>query len=245
VAVYSQRGVHGQVVHKLAIQILSGRIDQGQVLDLAALEDELGVSRTVLRESLKVLTAKGLVDARQKRGTYVRSRSDWNLLDADMLRWQASEPPNLVILSDLTEVREIIEPESAALAAQRRSDEDLGLLSEALDAMRSAVTTGDGAAAVSADLAFHRSLLAATHNELLQRLDMVIASGLADRDRLVHGAPSAQSPVPSHQAVFDAIADADADAAKDRMRSLLIQARRDFEALAGPDPRVTKSRRSP
>ena len=81
---YARRGVHGQTVEALARRILGGRIPEGATLDLVALQSELDVSLTALRESLKVLAAKGMVDARQKRGTFVRARSDWNLLDADV-----------------------------------------------------------------------------------------------------------------------------------------------------------------
>src|ERR1700746_1337182 len=82
---------------------------------------EFGVSLTVMRESLKVLAAKGLVGARQKRGTYVRQRADWNLLDPDVLRWQFSAKSGASLLRSLDEVRAIIEPAAARLAALRRT----------------------------------------------------------------------------------------------------------------------------
>ncbi len=90
-SLYGNRGVHGQTVDTIARRVLSGELPEGATLDLTAMQAELGVSLTALRESLKVLTAKGLVDARQKRGTFVRPRSDWNLLDPDVLRWQFSK----------------------------------------------------------------------------------------------------------------------------------------------------------
>lgn len=108
---YARRGVHGQTVETLARRVLSGEIAEGATLDMAALQSELDVSLTALRESLKVLAAKGMVDARQKRGTFVRPRSDWNLLDADVLRWQFSESDGTgadpALLRNLGEVREI------------------------------------------------------------------------------------------------------------------------------------------
>lgn len=85
---YARRGVHGQTVEAIDHRVFSGRIGEGDTLDLGALQAELGVSLTALRESLKVLAAKGMVDARQKRGTFVRPRADWHLLDGDVLRWQ-------------------------------------------------------------------------------------------------------------------------------------------------------------
>ncbi|MFG3256825.1 FadR/GntR family transcriptional regulator [Streptomyces sp. NPDC048172] len=239
---YARRGVHGQTVEAIAHRVLGGQLGEGATLDLAALQAELGVSLTALRESLKVLAAKGMVDARQKRGTFVRPRADWNLLDVDVLRWQFQSgtgpgaeagpgaggvPP---LLRDLDEVRGIVEPAAVRLAAERRTDADLAALDAALTAMDEA---DDGAPeAVEADLAFHRALLAASHNELLERMEMVISTGLAARDRIVHGpGHHPGDPVPSHRAVLDAVRAHDADAAESAMRDLLAQAAQDLAEL--------------
>ncbi|MGW2172983.1 FadR/GntR family transcriptional regulator [Streptomyces sp. NPDC001705] len=234
---YARRGVHGQTVEALARRILGGRIPEGATLDLVALQSELDVSLTALRESLKVLAAKGMVDARQKRGTFVRSRADWNLLDADVLRWQfeggGSAGSDLALLRDLAEVRAIVEPAAVRLAAGRRTDDDLAALDAALAAMGEG--DPDPARAVAADLAFHRALLAATHNELLERMEMVISSGLAHRDRIVHSSPHSGDPVPAHRAVLDAVRDRDPRAAEAAMRALLDQAGRDQERIGNPD----------
>jgi DNA-binding FadR family transcriptional regulator len=235
---YARRGVHGQTVETLARRVLSGEIPEGATLDLVALQSELDVSLTALRESLKVLAAKGMVDARQKRGTFVRARADWNLLDADVLRWQFAEGSaagaDLSLLRNLGEVRGIVEPAAVRLAAARRTAGDLAALDEALAAMDS--DSSDAAHAVEADLAFHRALLAATHNELLERMEMVIESGLAHRDEIVHSSPHGEDPVPSHRAVLDAVRAQDADAAEAAMRALLEQAVRDLDLVHGGRP---------
>ncbi|MFJ4918903.1 FadR/GntR family transcriptional regulator [Streptomyces sp. NPDC088725] len=232
---YARRGVHGQTVETLARRVLSGEIPEGATLDLVALQSELDVSLTALRESLKVLAAKGMVDARQKRGTFVRARADWNLLDADVLRWQFAEGTtsgaDAGLLRSLGEVRGIIEPAAVRLAARRRTDDDLDALEAALRAMGD--KDGGAAHAVEADLAFHRALLAATHNELLERMEMVIESGLAHRDEIVHSSPHGEDPVPSHQAVLDAVRAADEDGAERAMRALLDQAVRDLDKVHG------------
>jgi GntR family galactonate operon transcriptional repressor len=227
---YAGRGVHGKTVEVIAKRILRGTWQAGQTLDLEAMQQEFAVSLTALREALKVLAAKGMVDARQKRGTFVRPRADWNLLDGDVLRWQFDSGADTSMLDQLQEVRGIVEPAAARLAAQRRTGEDLEALERALDAMRSA---GDDAQAqVAADLAYHRALLDATHNELLQRMEMVLETGLAERDRLVHGTPGHyEDPVPSHRAVFEAIRDQDAELAERSMHVLLDQAVRDVARL--------------
>ncbi|MFK4868419.1 FadR/GntR family transcriptional regulator [Streptomyces sp. CSMPJR101] len=234
---YARRGVHGQTVEALARRILGGRIPEGATLDLVALQSELDVSLTALRESLKVLAAKGMVDARQKRGTFVRARADWNLLDADVLRWQfegAGEATDAdrTLLRNLAEVRAIVEPAAVRLAAERRTDADVEALEAALVAMGEE-DAGPGEA-VEADLAFHRALLAATHNELLERMEMVIEPGLAHRDRIVHSHPHSEDPVPAHRAVLDAVRERDPGAAESAMRALLVQAGRDLDRLDGP-----------
>jgi GntR family transcriptional regulator, galactonate operon transcriptional repressor len=229
----TRRGVHGQTVEILAHRIVSGEIPEGATLDLGALRRELDVSLTALREALKVLTAKGIVDARQKRGTFVRPRMDWNLLDGDVIQWQVAGGADAHLMRQLAEVREIIEPAAARLAARRATDDDLAALDHALDDMGAA--TG-AVGATRADLGFHRTLLAATHNELLRRMEVVMAA-LAERDRYVHGG-RADDPVPSHRAVVEAIRAHDAAGAEARMRELLDRAARDVERRRPPRSRM-------
>jgi DNA-binding FadR family transcriptional regulator len=233
VADYQLRGVHGQTVEALATRILSGEIPEGATLDLLALREELDVSLTALREALKVLSAKGIIDARQKRGTFVRPRSAWNTLDGDVMRWRSAGPPDFDLLENLTEVRTIVEPVAARLAAERADDDDLVALDKALASMADA----DGeATAVAADLDFHRALLAATHNPLLVEMERVIANGLAQRDKVVHNADPADDPVPSHRAVLEAIRSRDTVAAERAMRELVDKASEDFRRAAARHP---------
>jgi DNA-binding FadR family transcriptional regulator len=226
---YMARGVHGQTVEVLAQRILDGRIPEGATLDLVALQAEFDVSLTVLREALRVLAAKGLVDARPKRGTFVRPREAWSLLDGDVLRWQFARSQRPGLFDDLHELRTIVEPGAASLAAARATEEDLAALDEALGQM--AAAGSDPAAAVDADLAFHRALLAATHNELIQRMEVLIETGLAERDRMVHGAAGPGDPVPSHRAVVEAIRRHNPAQAARAMGKLLDQAIEDVARL--------------
>jgi GntR family galactonate operon transcriptional repressor len=226
---YVARGVHGQTVEVLAQRILTGQLAEGATLDITALQSEFDVSLTVLREALRVLAAKGMVDARPKRGTFVRPRADWSLLDGDVLRWQFSRPTRPSLFEDLHELRSIMEPGAANLAAARATPDDLAALDAALSAMASAGS--DPAAAVAADLAFHRALLAATHNELVQRMEVLIETGLAERDRMVHGAIGPSDPVPSHRAVVDAIRRRNPGQAARAMGKLLDQAIEDVAKL--------------
>lgn len=226
---YAGRGVHGQTVEVIAQRILTGQFAEGATLDITALQAEFDVSLTALREALKVLAAKGMVDARPKRGTFVRPRADWSLLDGDVLRWQFARQAQPNLLEDLHELRSIVEPGAASLAAVRATDADIAALDEALADM--AAAGADPGAAVAADLAFHRALLAATHNELLFRMEIVIETGLAERDRMVHGAQGSDDPVPSHRAVVEAIRRNRPKQAAQAMRELLQKAIDDVAKL--------------
>lgn len=229
------RGIHGAVVAHLGELIVRGDVAPGATLDPALLERELGVSRTVVREALRVLAAKGLVDARPKRGTVVRARAEWSLLDADVLRWQAQNRADDAFLANLAEVRGIVEPAAARLAADRRTEADLTTLRRALAVMADPEASVD--AVVEADLVFHRALLAAAHNELLRQMEQVIATGLRARDLLVHGRGPWEDSVPAHRAVADAVAAGDADGAERAVRDLLTQADRDVRAAtSGEEP---------
>ncbi|MBL1101154.1 FadR/GntR family transcriptional regulator [Streptomyces coffeae] len=223
---YAGRGVHGQVVQWLGARIVAGDLAEGDILDVRALGEDLDVSLTVMRESLKVLAGKGLIDARQKRGTFVRPRSAWNLLDADVIRWRMAGGDGERLMRDLTDIRAVVEPAAAHRAALRRTDADLAALDAALAAMEGA--RGDLEAEAEADASFHRALLTATANELLARLDLVLEPGLRERDRLVHGRGDADDPVPSHRRVLQAVRDRDAPRAERAMLDLLAKAAEDL-----------------
>jgi DNA-binding FadR family transcriptional regulator len=226
------RGLHRSTVESLGLRIVSGEIPEGETLDVAELQRDFDVSLTVIREALRVLAAKGLVAARQKRGTYVRPRSEWQLLDADVLRWQFGGAPTARSFEDLSELRAIVEPSSARLAAQRRTPEDIATLERHLEAMSAAA--GNPEAEVAADLAFHQALLRATHNELLARLDVLIRNALEARDRAVHERPNHADPVPSHRAVVTAVVKGDVNGAERAMRALLARSAEDMARLQRP-----------
>ena len=223
---YPDRGLHGRLVNQLGSQIVNGRVPAGVVLDTEELASRSDVSRTVVRESLKVLTGKGLVDARPRRGTYVLERDHWNLLDPDVLRWQFETVGDAAVLDKLHEVRVMIEPAAAALAAQRRTDDDVAELAAALSEMDDADEHADAIA--QADLRFHLGLIAATHNELVQQLSMVIGIGLSARDRFVHTHRiSIKRSLGMHHDVAEAVRRGDPDAARAAMVALLESAAKD------------------
>lgn len=226
------RGLHGQTVETLAGRILSGEYPEGSVLDLTTLRAELDVSLTALREALKVLSAKGMIGARQKRGTFVCPRGSWNMLDADVMRWHIQATPDPGLFDQLTEARAVVEPAAARLAAERATADDLGALREALNAMTEA--GGDLESTVDADITFHRSLLTATHNDFLGQIGQIIAIGLAERDKFVHHANPSDDPVPSHRAVLDAVTARDPAAAELAMRALVEKSVADLKQASRP-----------
>jgi GntR family transcriptional regulator, galactonate operon transcriptional repressor len=215
------RGLHGETVETIGSRIVNGYYVPGSQLPPQQLERELGISNTVLREAMRVLAAKGLIESRQKLGTVVKPRSAWSLLDADLLRWQEGHE-DASFLYDLAEVRFIIEPAVARLAAHRRTDQDLEHLHSALQAMIDA--GADGAGVIDADLAFHRALLYAAHNELLSRMEFILESGLRARDMLVHNSSEWPDSIPVHSAILTAVEAGDSAAAERAVLELLDQA---------------------
>src|SRR3989442_10091090 len=152
---YPEQSLHGRIVHAIGRRILSGDLRPG---DLLPAEPELGASRTVVGEAVKVLAAKGLVESRPKTGTRVRPRHDWNLLDPDVLAWQQDSPASEELLRKLTEVRRIIEPAAAELAAARANEHDVAALQQALHEMDAAApvkASADVDAFVHGDMRFH------------------------------------------------------------------------------------------
>lgn len=241
------RGLHGEVVDTIGARIASGRYRPGDPLLSEPLETELGVSKTVVREALRVLAAKGLVEPRPKRGTVVRPRQAWSLLDPDILYWQSRSEPDPAFLQDLSEVRFIIEPEAAGLAARRRTAADLLAMELALEQMAAAGARPGGVRpdeVVVADLTFHRALLGAAHNELLSRMEAVIEAGLRIRDQLVHGGGRGADALDVHRAVFEAVAAGDPDVAASAARRLLQRASADAaQVVAGVDSAAARRRR--
>lgn len=225
---YPERGLHGHVVRDIGSRIVHGDLGVGSTLDPEALGRQFGVSRTVVREAFKVLGAKGLLDARPKRGTVVVDREGWNLLDPDVLRWQYDRPggPTAEMLDQLAEVRGIVEPAGAALAAVRRTPAELDQLDDALAQLARAGSDVD--AITAADAEFHRLLLHASHNELLLQMERVIDAGLHARTRYVHQHDAAARPSErAHAAVLDAVRDGDPEQARAEMVALLDGAAKD------------------
>jgi DNA-binding FadR family transcriptional regulator len=209
-----------QVVNELGSDIVSGRLAPGDLLPgESTLLARFNVSRTVLRDALNVLSSKGLVDARPKRGTIVRPKMEWNQLDPTIITWSGNAEldlsPGAVAhrLDQLIEVRHIIEPASAALAAQRGTPEDFARIKAAYAAMEAAGT--DAEAFMQADLNFHVACLRAAHNDFLLPIAHAIRTAMKTSLSITTRDPHENRNVslPLHRAIHDAILARDEDAA--------------------------------
>jgi len=226
---FSRRGLHGQLVDALGSRIVGGRIQPGETIDGQAVEAEFDVSRTVVREALKVLTAKGLVDARPRLGTFVRDRVHWNLLDSDIMAWRGSaDSPDRRLLLELGEVRAIVEPGAAALAASRRTGAQLVRIRTALLVMED---SADVEATIDADIEFHLGILAAAGNELMERFEVMLVPALRARDNVTLRHEHGREYLVFHREVFEAIERSDPAGAEHRMRALLTTAAEDAEQV--------------
>ncbi len=217
------------MANELGTAILRGDFAPESILprepDLMA---HFGVSRTVMREALRTLTSKGLVESRPKIGARVRPRHAWNLLDADVLDWYARVAAPLAFALKLQEMREMIEPYAAALAAENHSADALARLTEAHAAMLAARNVDEW---VRADLRFHLSVLNACSNELLIPLGTLIERTLEGQLRLnARRADIFNASMAEHSAVFDAIAKRDPVVARRAMSALLGMTRARMES---------------
>ena len=209
------------VLDRVGREIVAGVYEPGTPLDLSLVERDLDVSRSVVREALRVLDTLGMVRAWPKRGTFVRPRSDWNWLHPLVLSWSQDQHRDVEFLQAVAQMREIVEPNVAAIAATRRTEAEALELGAALDAMERA--DWDIERFMDADVLFHRVLLRATHNELLAQIGSVIESAIRNHDRGV----SAQHWVESlalHREVADAVVRRSPAAAEAGMRRVLAQA---------------------
>lgn len=219
---YPTKLLHGQVAHDIGRMICSGTVPEGAVLPReSALSVRYDVSRQAVREALKVLAAKGLVKSRRRAGTYVAPRSEWNLLDPDVLAWHADSEIVPGFFSDLAELRRLIEPAAAAFAAERASQEQVQRIADALGALMRMAEIGDTDAYNTADAEFHVAVFAASGNTLIDRLSTILGPLLAMTFRLQSLANPGFHGAAVHGPVYDAIAERDPVRARRAMEGVL------------------------
>lgn len=221
--------VRGGITHDLGVAIVSGRLPPGTALSSEdRFSSEHGVSRGAYREALRILAAKGLVQNRAKSATRVNERARWSMLDIDVLGWMFEGGPSRDFVSGIFELRSIVEPSAAALAAVRRDDRQLARMGHALEEMAQyGLLDSVGRAA---DQRFHLIILEATRNEPLSTLASSIAAAVEWTTRFSRDhRQQRRDPMPDHHAVYAALVAGDADVARASMATLIENALRDAD----------------
>jgi DNA-binding FadR family transcriptional regulator len=228
--------VNGALAQEIGLAIVSGKLKPGHFLDgeVEASSDRK-VSRTTYREAIRILGAKGLLTSRPRTGTRVSEIADWNLLDPDVLSWMFSRIPRPELIHGVFELRTVVEPAAASMAATRRKQHHLDRMRQALDEM--ALHTLEQSEGREADQEFHAALLGATGNPFIVSLTNGVTAAVNAltqfKQRL---AKITRDPVPDHLRVYDAIAAKNPEAAKLAMIELIRLAILDMPVKQRPKP---------
>jgi len=233
-----RKSMHARIVRDLGMRIVAGAFKPGDRLPAeAALLAQYDVSRPVLREATRVLVAKGLVLSRQRAGATVRPRSEWHLLDPDVLYWLIQIQPQAEFVETLMTARRVFEPATAALAAKVASDENLRSIADAYARMEGAATPEE---LLEPDLAFHRRIAEATQNDLLAYIGNMLSLALRESIKLSSRHPNTHElSLPRHKAILTALLNRDPLAAYQATLVQLNETREDISAIleSGLDPR--------
>ena len=223
--------VHSELAAGIGRRILDGTYPPGSLLPNEAEWGQIfGASRTAVREAIKTLNGKGLLVSRPKIGSRVEPRERWNLLDRDVMAWHRATLDERTFLLSLQEIRRILEPGAAVLAATRRSPEQLARLQRALADMQAARRNPE--AMVAADVRFHLALITAANNELLAPFGIVIEQALASMFAYTTShAVHPEQMLPLHAAVVEAIAAGSPEAARKTMTALLDDTDETLESM--------------
>jgi DNA-binding FadR family transcriptional regulator len=234
------KNVHGNTVDHLGVAIVAGRYPPGATIPPEpALCDELGVSRTVVREAVKSLVAKGLVSTGPKVGTRVLPADQWNWFDPDVVAWQSKAGLTREFLRDLQELRRVVEPAAVRMAAERATAADIAGIEAAFQGMRRAVE--EGGDYVSHDLQFHQGLLKACHNRMLVQMSHALGPLLRTSFEIsTSRSDGPRQSLPLHRAVLDAVIARNPAKAEKASLVLIAGAREDIEVVLATRRRLPK-----
>lgn len=223
------KNLNAQLVDVIGQRIVQGHYKEGQQLPVEAdLCAEFGVSRPIMREATKILSAKGLLASRPRVGTLVRNRVHWNLLDSDVLNWVTQALPPEEYLDMMFEARMAIEPWAAELAAHKASDADIEMIRQAYEDMATATSLQES---LEPDIRFHQAIMDATHNDVIRYMGHTLHNALAISIQLTSWHKDVHvASLPRHKAIYLAIAARDASAAGEATQVLLKESRKDFDA---------------
>ena len=233
----NRSNLHERLRDRIGQDIVAGRLAPGTIIKAEELRTRYDVSLSVVREVVRVIESLGMLRPIRRVGLVVLAMNEWTLLDPLVIRWRMTEAPARQLRS-LTELRVAIEPEAAGLAAQHApaeaAEEIMGLAAR----MRSSGRKGDVEAFLTADVAFHRAVLAAGGNELFAAFDMVIGEILSGR---TGAGLMPQFPHPDalqwHFDVADAIGGQDPDRAKEAMFKIVAKTDEEMGGVWADEPR--------
>lgn len=212
-----------RMVQELGRTIICGEFVDDSLPTEAELCEKFGVSRSAVREAVKMLSAKGLITSKPRQGIRIQPEDQWNIFDPDLLRWVLESKPSLHVLKEFLQVRIAIEPEAAALAARYADESKLAAIEKALEGMRQA--EGNSTEDLEADIAFHVSILYASNNRFYIRLRDFISTAL--RVSISHTNPikgNHEGVVEDHSKVFNAIKNRNPERARQAMLALIDEA---------------------
>lgn len=215
-------GLHARVLEDLGLAICDGRLPSGSILRTEEFEERLSVSRSVIREVLRVLSAMGMVAPRRRIGVEILPPSDWNLFDPLIIRWRLATSDRLTQLRSLAELRTAVEPQAARLAAGRAAPGQTAELLRLSGGMWAAGKTGDAAEFLRLDVQFHQLLLTASGNDMFAQLHRLVAEVLVGRTHygLVPELPH-QEALQLHMDIAAAVQAGDAGAAQAAMERIV------------------------
>jgi DNA-binding FadR family transcriptional regulator len=218
--------MHERVLEVIGSAIAGGRLAPGSRLTLEDLQQEYGISRTVARDTMKVLESMNLVYSRRRVGIVVQERRLWNVFDPKLVRWRLASDRREIQYSSLTELRIAVEPIAAAGAARRASAEERARLVSLAADLRRLGEAGELEAFLAADIEFHRLLLSSCGNEMFSALDGMVAEVLTSRTRqgLMPFKPRNEA-LQAHEDVAAAVAGGDAVTAENAMQHILNEVR--------------------
>jgi DNA-binding FadR family transcriptional regulator len=222
--------IHLRVADQLGLAILRGDFPPGNVLPPErTLCEMLGVSRTAMREAIRGLIAKGLIDSRPKTGTRVRDPEYWNHLDVDVLRWEIESSDTEAYLKKMFQLRHATEPAASAIAAENADQHDRIRLESAFNAMVAA--GNDNALWVEADLVFHKSIYLATHNEFFWPIGQLFSVALREMFRIAAQGSHRPRAIVEHGDLLRAILEGKPDLARAAALTLLGNAASDIRSI--------------
>lgn len=216
----SKRSLHVQVAREVARKILSGELPENAIIPSEMNLCQLfSISRTALREAIKLLTSKGLLESKPKVGTRVKSREHWNFLDSQLLEWVTDLADNEIIYREFLALRKAIEPEAAALAAKSATAEQRILLSATFQKMDDIAANFDAESWMEADMEFHRLVFLSTGNSFYLPFANVLCTMF--KSFIGHSSEKGGTCITDHRAIYSAIMAGDADKARQANIELL------------------------